>query len=68
MAGGGPHQQAGEAEYDTSIAKQGDTGAVLPYRPTGTVAGSIVETGLSIRANHGGGWQYRLCPYNPWAI
>jgi hypothetical protein len=21
--------------------------------------------GLSIRANHGGGWQYRLCPYNP---
>jgi hypothetical protein len=21
--------------------------------------------GLSIRANHGGGWQYRLCPYDP---
>lgn len=68
MAGGGPHHEGGEAEYTTtSIAKQGDSGAVLPYRPTGTVwkVGSVVETGLSIRANHGGGWQYRLCPYNP---
>jgi hypothetical protein len=53
MAGGGPHQQGGEAEYTTTkIAKQGDPGSVLPYTPTGTVwkAGSIVQTGLSIRA------------------
>lgn len=68
MAGGGPHQQPGEAEYTaTKIAKQGDLGSVLPYTPTGTVwkRGSIVQTGLSIRANHGGGWQYRLCPLSP---
>ena len=36
MAGGGPHQQGGEAEYTpTKIAKQGDPGSVLPYTPTG---------------------------------
>ena len=55
MAGGGPHKQGGEAEYTTTkIAKQGDYGSVLPYTPTGTLwkRGSIVETGLSIRANH----------------
>merc|ERR1712037_979468 len=37
---------------------------VLPKYDTGTVweAGSIVETMASFRADHGGGYQYRLCP------
>merc|ERR1712167_252865 len=39
-------------------------GKVLPKYPTGTVweLGSVVETMTSFRANHGGGYQYRLCP------
>merc|ERR1719410_3078930 len=39
-------------------------GSELPKLPSGAVwkAGSTVETKWSIRANHGGGWQYRLCP------
>eukprot|EP00051_Salpingoeca_urceolata_P005916 m.78800 g.78800 ORF g.78800 m.78800 type:complete len:112 (+) comp14598_c0_seq5:73-408(+) len=39
---------------------------VLPPAPSGTVwkAGDVVETAWSIRANHGGGYQYRLCPSN----
>ena len=47
-------------------AKLGDKGSELPRMPTGVVweTGSVVETIWSIRANHGGGWQYRLCPAN----
>ena len=26
------------------------------------VAGSVVEVGWTVQANHGGGYQYRLCP------
>jgi hypothetical protein len=62
MAGGGPayvdRGRGGEAEYtNTSIAQQGDLGSVLPRAPTGTVwkRGGTIETGWSIRANHGGG-------------
>eukprot|EP00040_Diaphanoeca_grandis_P015763 m.80821 g.80821 ORF g.80821 m.80821 type:complete len:364 (-) comp25352_c0_seq1:337-1428(-) len=66
MAGGGPKQQPGEAKYtETSFAKQGDLGSVvLPTAPTGIVwkLGSNVSAKWSIRANHGGGYQYRLCP------
>ena len=58
MAGGGPagvyRGKGGEAEYtNTSIAKQGDLGSVLPPAPSGTVfkRGSEVEVGWSIRAN-----------------
>jgi len=57
--------QGGEAKYvATRFAKQGDLGAVLPAAPTGIVwkAGGIVTTKWSIRANHGGGYQFRLCP------
>eukprot|EP00937_MAST-01D_sp_MAST-1D-sp2_P006255 g6255.t1 len=65
MAGGGPQEQGGEAKYTTTkFAKQGDLGSkVLPALPTGTVwrRGSIATTKWSIRANHGGGYQYRLC-------
>jgi len=37
---------------------------VLPKNPTGIVweAGDEVEAVWSVRANHGGGYQYRLCP------
>ena len=36
----------------------------LPAAPSGTVwvAGSSVEVAWAIHANHGGGYQYRLCP------
>lgn len=50
---------------NTSIAKMGQHGSkVLPYAPSGTkwMAGSSVEVGWAIRYNHGGGYQYRLCP------
>merc|ERR1711862_44615 len=56
----------GKGEFtNTKYAKLGDLGSrVLPKYDTGTVweAGSIVETMTSFRADHGGGYQYRLCP------
>ena len=64
-AGGGPHPTSGHGEYtNTSNAVFGDLGSLLPYYPSGAVwkVGETVETLWSIRANHGGGWQYRLCP------
>jgi len=64
-AGGASHPTPGHGEFtNTSYAKFGDLGSALPYYPTGTVweAGSAVETMQAIRANHGGGYQYRLCP------
>lgn len=65
MAGGSPVKGGGESKYtNTKLAKQGDVGSDLPPAPTGTVwrAGEIVTAKWSIRANHGGGYQYRLCP------
>merc|ERR1719247_1504279 len=65
-AGGSAHPTPGHGEFtNTTYAKFGDLGSkVLPRYPTGTVweAGSVVETMASFRANHGGGYQYRLCP------
>lgn len=56
----------GKGEFtDTKYAKLGDLGSqVLPKYDTGTVweIGSVVETMTSFRADHGGGYQYRLCP------
>lgn len=52
-------------EYNTTkYAKQGDLGSNLPEQSTGIVwtAGALAETAWFIRANHGGGYQYRLCP------
>lgn len=49
----------------TAHAKVGDLGSqVLPRRPSGVVwqRGSTVQTSWTINANHGGGYQYRLCP------
>ena len=64
-AGGAAAATGGHGEYtNTKYAKLGDLGSQLPKYPTGTVwaAGSAVQTMQSIRANHGGGYQYRLCP------
>lgn len=65
MAGGGPTYQDTQLAYvDTEFAQQGHLGHLLPARPTGVswTPGSLVEVKWSIRANHGGGYQYRLCP------
>jgi len=65
MAGGTPERGGYGAQYfNTSFARQGDRGSkVLKPRPTGVVweAGSTVEVSWAIDANHGGGYQYRLC-------
>jgi len=69
LAGGRTKQQGdggfGAGYINTTHAKQGDAGSlVLPETPTGTVwkAGSKVEVAWTLQANHGGGYQYRLCP------
>jgi hypothetical protein len=52
---------------DTALAKMGDMGSVvLPpvkdeLQPTWT-AGTAVDVAWGMRYNHGGGYQYRLCP------
>ena len=64
-AGGGPRPTGGHGEYiNTSNAVFGDLGSNLPSLDSGAVwkRGSTVETIWSVRANHGGGYQYRLCP------
>lgn len=71
IAGGRqPYQPSGgDAMFtNTSFAHLGDYGSkVLPPVPTGTVwtAGESVEVAWGIRYNHGGGYQYRLCPLGP---
>jgi hypothetical protein len=65
MAGGNARAELGEAKFLAShLAKQGDRGSQLPPRPSGTVwtAGGKAQTAISIRANHGGGYSFRLCP------
>lgn len=64
-ASGGPHETGGHGEFtNTTFANIGDVGSKLPKMPSGAVwkVGSVVEAWWSIRANHGGGYQYRLCP------
>ena len=64
-AGGGPKPTGGKGEYvNTSYATFGQLGSTLPKMPSGAVwkAGAVVEALWSVRANHGGGWQFRLCP------
>ena len=67
MAGGralGPGRH-GAVYRNTSHAKQGDLGSVvLPaMAPQATwKAGETVEVSWALSANHGGGYQYRLCP------
>lgn len=65
MAGGSPIAGFNAAEYNTTIyAKQGDLGSkVLKPRPSGTVwkRGGLAKTRWEQAANHGGGYQFRLC-------
>mmetsp|Transcript_33210 Transcript_33210/g.86951 ORF Transcript_33210/g.86951 Transcript_33210/m.86951 type:complete len:374 (+) Transcript_33210:25-1146(+) len=66
MAGGVPVESFNAAAYNaTPHAKQGDLGSVvLPKRPTGTVwrRGRNATVRWQQTADHGGGYQYRLCP------
>jgi len=66
MAGGALVHGGGEAIFlANQWAKQGDLGSkVLPSAPSGRIwtAGSQVDVSWGIRFNHGGGYQYRLCP------
>eukprot|EP01065_Artemidia_motanka_P022808 TRINITY_DN269_c2_g1_i1.p1 TRINITY_DN269_c2_g1~~TRINITY_DN269_c2_g1_i1.p1 ORF type:complete len:539 (+),score=158.47 TRINITY_DN269_c2_g1_i1:54-1619(+) len=66
MAGGTPLAGGYGAVYrNTSHAVQGDLGSkkLQPLR-SGTVwqAGGSYEVSWTVQANHGGGYQYRLCP------
>jgi len=56
----GPHGTGGEAFFGF---KQGHKGTeVSPLlKKTTWIAGSVVEVAWGITANHGGGYQYRLC-------
>ena len=49
----------------TSAVEQGQRGTLLPPGPvTQWEAGSIVEASFYLLVNHGGGYQYRVCPKN----
>lgn len=66
LAGGGPirHAQNG-ASMPPGAIPQGFDGRKLPTwegRTTQWAKGSMQEVSWGIRANHGGGYAYRLCP------
>jgi len=69
MAGGSPvpvsNPAVGVRYKNTTNAKQGDRGTkVLPEAPTEVTwtVGELAEVSWAVRTNHGGGYQYRLCP------
>ena len=64
MAGGGPQPGVESGEYNaTRFARQGDLGTALPRQHAAVWrAGQPAETAWFIRANHGGGYSFRLCP------
>jgi len=55
---------AGAQFQNSSVAKEGDVGSQLPKMPAQAIweAGSSVEVGWTVMANHGGGYAYRLAP------
>ena len=55
---------AGASYTPTVNANVGDAGSKLPPLPTGKTwqAGSDVEVAWALKAWHGGGYSYRLCP------
>ena len=65
MPGQGPGA-AGATYVTTPNAKLADPGSKLPKLDTGTVwtAGDSVEVAWTVKAFHGGGYAYRLCPAN----
>jgi hypothetical protein len=68
LAGGDPNPGVGAAVFAaTEFATQGSVGtAALKKGPPAASwsRGESVEVSWGIRANHGGGYQYRLCPAN----
>lgn len=63
LAGGGPTKHPGNGATAPPGVKQGFDGRLLPEgSKTSWVRGSVQEVAWSIRANHGGGYAYRLCP------
>jgi len=68
MAGGTPPKSAGpgEAKFaSTKFAKQGDYGSRVLKKGLSAAQwqlGSQVDVAWALRYNHGGGYQYRLCP------
>lgn len=63
LKGQGPGA-AGADYQNTSHARRGDRGSLLPRNPTNTTwtAGNAVEVAWTVKAFHGGGYTYRLCP------
>lgn len=55
---------AGAQYQNTTRAKRGDRGSSLPPMPSQATwqAGTAVEVGWTVQANHGGGYAYRLAP------
>jgi hypothetical protein len=50
--------------FSSSSVKQGDKGTELSFQAsTKWVVGSTVEAAFTLSVNHGGGYQYRVCPY-----
>lgn len=69
LAGGtpwGPNVAEAGDYVNTTYAHHGTNGTDLPPMPTGTVwqRGGTAEVAWNVRNNHGGGYQYRLCPRN----
>ena len=68
MAGGNTFEVFNAGAYNATVnAKQGDLGTkVLKPRPSGTVwkRGSVARARWELTAEHGGGYQYRICPAN----
>merc|ERR550532_2024004 len=64
MAGGSNKSNIGAGGVVPPGFKAGDRGSDLPPASQKTMweAGTIVEVSWAISANHGGGYQYRLCP------
>ena len=45
-----------------------DEASAAAAAPASWLAGSVVEVGWAIAANHGGGYSYRLCPLGATAL
>jgi len=67
IAGGwtteGPVGSGGTAPFGVPQGMPGSNLSKL-LKETVWIAGSVAEVALAIQANHGGGYQYRLCPAN----
>ena len=57
---------AGAQYQNTTLAKIGQKGSMLPPLPSGSQAtwkaGRAYEVGWTVAANHGGGYSYRMAP------